>query len=452
MIARALLVGILLLPWYAQGGIENLYDRATLSYWQTQTPPGIRAALEDIRGVLTRDERNRLRDIILEFPIDCPRFRATLSRPAKCLDPFTFIASNDGKTIYMSMTSLRFWGDIALAFAWLKTHGKAIDSVLFYVSMLRERSALNSPGVRYPRPLEALGIPDNARSDDETYRLFQGIYVGGLYYVLAHELAHQLFGDRGYSDGNNRRAREAEARADRWALEVMAKLGQAPGGAVYFLTVLGQWSPSRADFASDSAYRRYLEGATHPLTGDRMLAVADAIEANLDAFALALPPSSTGNPRQSLRAQAEQIRKLGQIFDQAGVHSALEIQGRSLSLDDLKPRPEGTPIGWRSSSQRTSSGKEFDGYCTGNMNESGTRLDLVMSLKRQGDRVRGWYTLGVGKGRVEGQVRDGRLYFDWSYEGDRGRGVARNTAGQLVGQWGYGLSESGGGTLDCKFG
>ncbi len=69
-------------------------------------------------------------------------------------------------------------------------------------------------------------------------------------------------------------------------------------------------------------------------------------------------------------------------------------------------------------------------------------------LWRQGDRVTGVYSYGVGQGEISGIVEGDTLLFVWQSRGSRGRGRMRTGPGgvEFDGTWGHGEASVGGGT------
>jgi len=60
--------------------------------------------------------------------------------------------------------------------------------------------------------------------------------------------------------------------------------------------------------------------------------------------------------------------------------------------------------------------------------------------------VTGWYSFGLGIGRIEGKVAGDRLHFAWEWAGNHGRGVLRASGvNAFGGTWGYRESADGAG-------
>ena len=64
----------------------------------------------------------------------------------------------------MSVLSIRFLADVAVAYAWLNARGYTMESVTDYISMLKYQDPARFGG-RYPSPSTALRIP--AKAADE---------------------------------------------------------------------------------------------------------------------------------------------------------------------------------------------------------------------------------------------------------------------------------------------
>jgi hypothetical protein len=76
-------------------------------------------------------------------------------------------------------------------------------------------------------------------------------------------------------------------------------------------------------------------------------------------------------------------------------------------------------------------------------------LDFRMSLRRQGQIVRGTYEFGLGNAELEGTVAGNQLDYAWRWGADyfgRGRLVAAAN-GELSGTWGYTQRFEGAGTI-----
>jgi hypothetical protein len=89
----------------------------------------------------------------------------------------------------------------------------------------------------------------------------------------------------------------------------------------------------------------------------------------------------------------------------------------------------------------------FDGVFDGRMSDRTGTLPARTILRRQGDRVTGIYSYGVGQGEIAGIVEGDTLVFVWQSGGARGRARVRTGPGgvEFQGTWGFGDAATGGG-------
>ena len=89
----------------------------------------------------------------------------------------------------------------------------------------------------------------------------------------------------------------------------------------------------------------------------------------------------------------------------------------------------------------------FDGVFDGRLRDAAAALPARTVLRRQGDRVTGVYSYGVGQGEISGIVEGDTLFFVWQSGGSRGRARIRTSPGgvEFEGTWGHGDASSGGG-------
>ena len=122
--------------------------------------------------------------------------------------------------------------------------------------------------------------------------------------------------------------------------------------------------------------------------------------------------------------------------------------GRTVSPDDLAPRPKGrhlaAPCGSRVS------GQPFDGRLTGTLTGGTTSLDVDVVLSRSGERVTGSYSFGAGFARLEGTMQGSTLNFRWKMPPDGGAGRITLRGGEYRGTWGNGDSTTDGGPIALR--
>jgi hypothetical protein len=423
-----LLLAAMLLPVDAGAeGWAGFYDRKTLVYWQGQTPPGIE---ENFREViwpkLTPEEKRSLGRVVLDFPLE------DTQHPMN----FYAVAGGGKKTITLPVSSLRFLGDMAVAYAWLNASGYSIDPVTEYLAMLKYQWPDGLAGRRY-RPREALGIPDDATSNARVNTQFQRIFGTAIVFVLGHELGHLY-----YQHGTNvspERSREQEEEADRFGMELMRRVGDAPVGMVQFFYILAHLEP----YKSDPNYPARRTTATHPVTSSRLRAIAAGIETNAADF------SRTGTQPATLAKIAGDVRTIARNFDDPGVQELIRQKGLSAKPELLGPRKPGASIA-AAPAAAGQANLPFSGNYRGKwLNTKGTDFDVEMGLTRQGDAVRGSYNFGAGNVVIEGTVSNNTLFYNWKWGTEYfGKGVLKPDASgrELIGTWGYTQAESGAGT------
>ena len=422
----------LLLPVEAGAqGWAGFYDRKTLAYWQEQTPPGVE---ENFREVvwpkLTPEEKRVLGRVLLDFPLE------DASHPMN----FYAVASGAKKTITLPISSMRFLGDVALAYAWLNDSGYSVDPVTDYLAMLKYQWPDGLAGRRY-RPREALGIPDNATATARVGRQFQRIFGTAIVFVLGHELGHLYHQHR--TDVSPERSRQQEEEADRFGMELMRRIGDAPTGMVQFFYILALLEP----YQSDPGYPARRVTATHPVTSSRLRAIAAGVETNAADF------SRTGTAPAALAKIAGDVRTIARNFDDPGVQELIRQKGLSAKPELLGPRKPGASAAATPPAAGPST-LPFSGRYRGKwLNTKGTDFDVEMGLTRHGDAVRGSYSFGAGTVTIEGTVSSNALFYNWKWGTDYfGKGVLKPDASgrELTGTWGYTQADSGGGTWTLR--
>ena len=427
-LARLLPLALLLLP--AQGRAEGwagFYDRQTLVYWQGQIPPGIEENFRDVVWPkLTPDEKRVLGRITLDFPLE------DAQHPMN----FYAVAGGGRKTITLPISSMRFLADIAVAYAWLNDSGYSIDPITDYLAMLKYQWPDGLAGRRY-RPREALGVPDNATVNARVDRQFQRIFGTAIVFVLGHELGH-LYHQHA-TNVSPERSRQQEEEADRFGMELIRRIGDAPVGMVQFFFILAHLET----YKSDPNYPARRATATHPVTSSRLLAIAAGIETNAADF------SRTGTSPATLATIAGDVRIIARNFDDPGVQELIRQKGLGARPELLGPRKPGAAV----AAAPPAAGRSptpFSGNYKGKwLNTRGTDFDVEMGLTRQGDTVRGSYSFGVGNVLIEGTVSGNTLFYKWKWGTEYfGKGVLKPDASgrEIVGTWGYTQADSGAGT------
>ena len=337
--------------------------------------------------------------------------------------PLNFYAARGGR-IVLPLSSVRLVTDLTLALAWMNRHRVPEKKVFDYAAMLAYRGPAPD-GVR-ALPLAALGVPDNAISEAEVGDLFQKLLIDTMVFIVAHEMGHLFHNHQANVDAARSRLQESEA--DAFAVELMGRMGMPPVGISFYFTLATPFEcPARS---------------THPLTGERVTRLAATLRDNAALFARDKP--SPQHERQLIDSIGRELEGLARLLDDPDIRESTRLIGQSSKVADFSgasasaavpgARPPGTVH------------QAFDGSYVGQWADATAALDFRMTLRRQGEIVRGNYDFGMGAAELEGTVEGDRLDFAWRWGKDYfGRGRMTSLAnGQLQGTWGYGRRFEGG--------
>lgn len=418
-----------------QSGIADLYDDATLQYWGSRYQKGLLNNFNEvILPNLTDAERRKLADVRIVVPMRVPD-----------QEPFAYYTSGPPWTVTMSAASLKLFDDLCVAHAWLNANGYGVETPAEYMTMLKYQTP-QSIGGAFPPLLDALQIPADAMDDQRVYNIASRLFNEAVFFILLHELGHALHEDPGYGPNVTRaEARANEAAADAFALDVMRRIGAEPTAMMVFFVAAAHYLPGRGDFDSDAAYNAYLADATHPLTGDRLAALATSLEQSVDLFAA--DETDVAASRLRIQGIAEQLHQMAEILNDPDVARLIAQKGRSTLPNMLAPRRPGA-LPTLPSSATGGDSLPFDGDYVGEFSDGTASLQVKTVLRRQGDQVTGEYYYGGGAGRLVGLIQDGVLYYQWSEGNAGGYGymMAEEDGRVVQGRWGRGESMDNGGT------
>jgi hypothetical protein len=413
--------------------VSKLYPekklQADAGRWREQ----IQAEYRDtILPQLTNEERNALGAVKIEVPL--------VGRNG---DPFSFYTDNKG-TIYLPALSLRFFSDLCVANAWLNAHQYDGTTVRDYVGVLLREATL-SPGAPLPPVFRTLGVPDNAREETAVANRADRNFGNTVVFLLAHELGHALKKhDTRLQDPVQKRKQEIEA--DAFAIEVMRRIGQVPLGVEFWFDLerIGHVQGMRRlvakqRFPTEAEWQKYLATFDHPVTNERLDALADVVEKGSDSFAHNQDNQSEWSARYKMWAQSFRLAAPPWTTNPIGRTAEYE-RVRDLHLDDLKPRK--TLLAMLGSEQEP----DYNGLFAVRRTATGGGQDRVdLLLLRFGNDVNGGYLNSQVNGTIEGEIRDAALHFKWREGNAGGHGVAHAEGETLRGTWGVGDAEQGAG-------
>ncbi|HXQ01882.1 MAG TPA: hypothetical protein VN801_02850 [Candidatus Udaeobacter sp.] len=416
--------------------VSRLYPEEKLQADAARWSEQIQAEYRDtILPQLTDEERSALGTVKIKVPLSGPNG-----------DPFSFYTDDKG-TIYLPALSLRFFSDLCVANAWLNAHGYDGTTVRDYVGVLLREATL-SPGAPLPAVFRTLGVPDNAREESAVANRVDRNFGNTIVFLLAHELGHALKKHDTHSRDPVQKQRQ-EIEADAFAIEVMRRIGQVPLGVEFWFDVerIGHVQGIRrvasARFPTEAEWQKYLAGLDHPVTSERLDALATAVEKAPDSFARNQADQARWTRNSKIFAQ---YMRLGAPSAAIGAARVAEYERvRDLHLEDLKPRKAAFTM--PGSEQEPAFNGLFAVRRTAA--EGGQdRMDLL--LLRMGDDVTGGYSNGKIDGFIQGDIRNGVLHFTWREGNANGHGVAQEQGEILRGTWGLGESEQGAGEFSAE--
>jgi len=416
--------------------VSRLYPEKKLQADAARWSEQIQAEYRDtILPQLSDEERSALGTVKIEVPLSGPDG-----------DPFSFYTDDKG-TIYLPALSLRFFSDLCVANAWLNAHGYDGTTVRDYVGVLLREATL-SPGAPLPTVFRTLGVPDNAREESAVANRVDRNFGNTIVFLLAHELGHALKKHDTHSRDRVQKRRQ-EIEADAFAIEVMRRIGQVPLGVEFWFDVerIGHVQGIRrvtsARFPTEAEWQKYLGGLDHPVTSERLDALATAVEKAPDSFARNQADQARWTRNSKIFAQ---YMRLGAPSAAIGAARVAEYERvRDLHLEDLKPRKTAFTI------PGTEHEPDFNGLFAVRRtaaNGGEDRVDLL--LLRMGDDVTGGYSNGKVDGFIQGDIHDGALHFTWREGNTNGHGVAQAQGETLRGTWGLGESEQGAGEFSAE--
>ena len=247
--------------------MSGLYSTSTLNHWGNRYAENIRWNMRNsVWRELDQAERNQLGNLRLHFPLMSPRG-----------DPFDYytLVSSHGAVINMPVLSIKFFDDLAIAYAWLGAQGFDLQIPLDYVAMLKYLHPGDFPGGSYQAPLRAMRIPADALDNSSVDKLAQNTLKSAVTWILLHELGHAYH--RHGEPGNALTAQIQEREADDFATEIMRRIGVAPAGMGFFFTATVLWWPNRSDCETRDDWHRSMLRASHPVTTDRLRRLANRI-------------------------------------------------------------------------------------------------------------------------------------------------------------------------------
>jgi hypothetical protein len=235
-------------------------------------------------------------------------------------DPLDYYST--GGHIILPVSTLLFIEDLSKAYGWLWVNRFSTKTLDEYLIMLRYRSAAEFPDGKYPAPLAALHVPDNALSDPKVVEAALRLRRTAYAFILLHQFAHLQMhaepnGRRGYSEAQ-------EESADGYALNIMKENSATPTGVLLIMQSLLFFE------AGDP-------GELHPVTSQRLEAMAKFLDRRSLDFTRGRPDKATGN--DAIHAIASLLMEGSEWLAVRGHQAELEQLAMKTDPSKLAPRP-----------------------------------------------------------------------------------------------------------------
>ncbi|SPH24321.1 hypothetical protein DEA8626_03372 [Defluviimonas aquaemixtae] len=303
----------------------QLYDDAALQADAARYEERFNFLLErGLRDFLTAEERGAVEGV-------------TVIHPLRGAGPLAFKfapVAGEAPTIVAPAATLKFVEDLSVVYAWRYLQRQSLEPIDEYLAMLKHRA--DKFGAATSDPLSALGVPSrvwesNKAVDDLSLRFRNSAWA----FLLAHELGHLRLGHL-EKPRSAHESQQREAEADAFAVDVLARSGTIPMGAVLWLQASAGYMRNRSDFDSDAAYEAWLrDDASHPVNGTRMRHLASAMRDQARQAADA-------NSAETLEFIAVRLEAIGEIVEDPEIqaylrHCADVRRAEELSRADDRP-------------------------------------------------------------------------------------------------------------------
>ena len=280
---------------------------------------------EDLLGRLTDSERQAAGNVKLSLPL-----------MGGNRSPFDYHSIPGTREVKIPVMSVKFFDDLAIAEAWLVRKECAVDPVSDYVGVLRYQGSSLSPGTRFPSPLNALGIPENALSDAFVNDVSGKTLKSAIYFLMAHELGHVIYQHKPYTLISRQESQGQEIQADEFSLSIMRRISVPPVGIVLFFTVCSRVEPTPGDYPNRQEQYEIIvkKSLTHPLTSQRLRAISKNIRSNADAFSQGQKNPTLWRPR--IIELADRVGEIGKTLDDPKIREYQKYRSQTIKVEQLR--------------------------------------------------------------------------------------------------------------------
>lgn len=235
-------------------------------------------------------------------------------------DPLDFYSENGH--IILPVRTLLFLEDLSRAFGWMWVNHYNTKTADEYLMMLRYRSPSDFQGGKFPQPLSALHVPDNALSDPKVVEASLLLRRTAYAFLLLHEFAHLQYHDHasprhGYSE------LEEEA-ADQFALDIMKENSVTPTGVLLVMRSMLLFEAGTAQ-------------SLHPVTSQRLDVMAKFLDRRVADFTRGRPDRTTAT--DAIQSIASLLTEGADWLSIRGHQAELQQLAMKTDPSTLMPRP-----------------------------------------------------------------------------------------------------------------
>lgn len=275
--------------------------------------------------------------------LDSVEYQLLFSEPDDELMEFSVAYHHNRPIVVMPVASLKLLEDLSTAFAWIWSNGYRFDTVDLYLAMLKHKSESAFPAGRYPDPLQALNVPQNALETRRVDEMSLRLRNSGLAFILAHSLGQIIAGQRHIGPLTRSQIEARQMETDRFTLDLLERARIIPMGVVVYLHARTFAASEPLPFFSTTAPTAHSPSQANRLSSaTRLLAMAQTIA---DQGMRESDPER----RESFLSLAERLTWIASVGKDGAVQHCLGTVARSSTMDALvltSDTPGSQPLRW----------------------------------------------------------------------------------------------------------
>ena len=324
----SLLAMVALAAVRGQAADRSMYNREMLDYWSDGYIRSTAWILQrEVMRAISDEEKSHLPAINLAFPIGD-------------LDAFSSVNNDKTTTINLPVSSLKFFDDLSVAFAWYSTNNYSLEPIFIYLNAIGIVSRHDDP--RFA-PFSALKVSADAMDDPRVVALSKEVFRSTVSWILSYHVGHAYL-QHGRGPYSPEVSRKNAIAADQFAFEIARRLRLIPYGIILYYQVVAAFTPKPSDFDSPESYQAWLAVNILPPPEDRLLALSEALHQHARDFAIGT--SDAVNVEKAVLHIADLVVQIAKLTNQhtsmaqpPAAPSANQSQ-QELELDKLRRERE----------------------------------------------------------------------------------------------------------------